>query len=121
MPTLRNKKQEKAPKYNVLTYEEKLNATKLVENGVSIMVVARQFGVSRHTIWRAIKQKNEVEQELQEKKIKPTTKRHKSCHFPEIEEKLINFICALRAIKFPVTKQVIVQEAKRIANKMDDK
>ena len=118
MPTLRNKKQEKVPKYKVLTYEEKLNAIKLVENGVSIMVVARQFKVSRHTIWRAIKQKDEVEQELQERKIKPTIKRRKSCHFPEIEEKLINFICALRAIKFPVTKQVIVQEAKRIANKM---
>ena len=50
MPTLRNKKQEKVPKYKVLTYEEKLNAIKLVENGVSIMVVARQFKVSRHTI-----------------------------------------------------------------------
>ena len=73
----------------------------------SIASMSRMYDVSYSTVSRAIKRKHSFEEGIKNGMIYPTSKKQRTCQFPEIETELIKWIHVARTWKYPVTKQVI--------------
>ena len=109
--------EKKAYKCKSLNNKQRLKAAKLVvDSGLSIASVARNYGVSEQAISRAAKKKRELEEEIENKTIHPNKKRNKKVAFSDIEEKLIKWIEVARVFKLPITRPVIQSQALQIAH-----
>ena len=107
-------------KVNTLTNQQRMEVANLiVDENLPIATVAREFDISWHAAKRASKRKREIEDQLLTGKIKPSTKRNKTCKFPEVEEELFKWVKVMRVMKFPLTRQLIISKAQQIAENLD--
>ena len=67
---------------------------------------------------RATKRKSILEEGIEQGTINPTFKRQKKCQYPEMEEKLFEWLEIIRVWKLPVTKSVIQTKALEIYFKL---
>lgn len=106
-------------KLKSLTLEEKMKLIELVEDGKSVRDVAEEYGINKNTLHYILKHRDKIRDGLCLKPNVLGRKRIKDAKFPELEQRVIDFMEQSRRKKQKLSGNIIKAVALEIAAEAD--